>query len=97
MRPTLERNPVTPSRSLSWDDQVEHVRITAEAERSPGSDAERLSWRLALEIISFLRRHPGTDWDTVRDAMDGVSELIRNARNRNRACHWSPRRKPPPK
>ena len=82
---------------LSLDDQVEHVRIAALAERSPGSDAECLSWRLALEITLFLRRHPDSDWTTVRDAMDRVSDLIRNARNRNRACHWSPRRQTPPR
>lgn len=82
---------------LPLDDQLEHVRIAALAERSPGSDAERLSWRLALEITLFLRRHPDADWTTVRDAMDRVSDLIRNARNRNRACHWSPRRQTPPR
>jgi len=93
----MKTEPATTAVPLSWDDQLEHVRIAAMAERSPGSDAERLSWRLALEVVSFLRRHPGADWDTVRNAMDQVSDLVRNARNRNRACHWSPRRKPPPK
>jgi len=91
---------VTPrphEKPLSWADQMEHVQVAAMAERSPGSDAERLSWRLALEVVSFLRRHPDSDWNTVRDAMDRVSDLVRNARNRNRACHWSPRRQPPPR
>jgi|LakMenEpi03Aug12_release.lakeMendotaPanAssembly.Ray.scaffolds.fasta_scaffold335965_2 hypothetical protein len=82
---------------LSVDDQVDHVRLEAEAERLTGTDAERLSWRLALDIVLFLRRHPEANWDTVRDAMDRVSDLVRNARNRNRACHWTPRRKTPPK
>jgi hypothetical protein len=93
----MKTEPATTAVPLSLDDQLEHVRIAAMAERSPGSDAERLSWRLALEVVSFLRRHPGSDWDTVRDAMDRVSDLVRNARNRNRACHWTPRRKTPPK
>jgi len=82
---------------MSRDDQLEHVRMEALAERSVGSDSERLSWRLALEVVAFLRRHPNADWDTVRDAMLSVSDLVRNARNRNRACHWTPRRKPLPK
>jgi hypothetical protein len=82
---------------LSLDDQLDHVRLEAVADRSTGTDAERLSWRLALDIVLFLRRHPEANWDTVRDAMDRVSDLVRNARNRNRACHWSPRRNPPPK
>lgn len=93
----MNTNHVSTTAVLSLDDQLEHVRIAALAERSPGSDAERLSWRLALEVVSFLRRHPGADWNTVRDAMDRVSDLVRNARNRNRACHWSPRRTTPPK
>lgn len=82
--------------TLSVDEQLDHVRLEAAAERSTGTAAERLSWRLALDIVLFLRRHPEADWTTVRDAMDRVSDLVRNARNRNRSCPWSPRRKTPP-
>lgn len=78
---------------LSVNDQLEHVQLEAAAERSTGTDAERLSWRLALDVVLFLRRNPNANWDTVRDAMNMVSDLVHNARNRNRACHWTPGRK----
>jgi len=89
--------PATLPAIITPDDQLEEIRLAASAECSPGTDAERLSWRLSLEVVAFLRRNPTANWDTVRDAMDRVSDLIRNARVRNRACHWSPRRQPSPR
>lgn len=74
-------------------DQVEAERLAADVELSDGTNAERLSRRISLEVVSFLRRNPGADWATVREALDRVSDLVRVARNRNRSCNWSPRRK----
>ncbi len=70
--------------TLDRADQLEHLRIMAMLDNFQGPLTTELACRLAAEISLFLRRHPEADWSLVRESMDSVSDMIRNARNRTR-------------
>lgn len=70
--------------TLDLADQLEHLRIIAMVDNFQGPATTELACRLAAEISLFLRRHPEADWSLVRESMDNVSDMIQNARNRNR-------------